>query len=160
MSILLWRSILSGYPRTTRLMRMIWGRHLYPQISLWDYHLYRTGPIGSGSPLGSWIGRNVPNQSVRFQLTPPEPSPWTKGRKRGKRRRNIVVPRNRRNQSLKLPLRAKERTRLFGPMLGLPKTPVQAWTLSPMVTVVWAPIPPSSPVWVPTPSPGEVLLSN
>ena len=48
----------------------------------------------------------------------------------------------------------------FGPMLGPPKTPVQARTLNPMVTVVWAPILPSSPVEVLTLNPGEVLLSD
>ena len=40
-------------------------------------------------------------------------------------------------------------------MQGPPKTPVQAWTLNPMMTVVWAPILPSSPVEVPTPNPRQ-----
>ena len=34
-------------------MTMIWDHHSYPQISLWDYHPYGTGPIGLGSP--PWI---------------------------------------------------------------------------------------------------------
>ena len=68
-------------------MTTIWGHHSYPQISLWDYHPYGTGPVGPGSPLGSWIQRNTPNQSVRFQWTPPEPALWTRGRRRRKKKK-------------------------------------------------------------------------
>ena len=99
MSVLLWRSILSGYPRTTRLTNMIWGRHSYLRISLWDYHPYGTGPVMLESLLGSWIWRGIPNWPIRFQWTPPEPAPWTRGRKR--KRRNIIVPRSQINQSSK-----------------------------------------------------------
>ena len=82
---------------------MIRGRHSYPRISLWDYHPYGTGPIGLGSPLGSWIQRNAPNQSIRFWWTPPEPAPWMRGRRRKRRkRRNIVIPRNRDKPELKV----------------------------------------------------------
>ena len=148
MSILLRRSILSGYPRTTCLMTLIWGPHLYPQISPWDYCLYGTGPVELGSPLGSWIWRNAQNPAIRFWWTPPVPVPWMRGDKRRKRRRSIIIPSltSLRNRSSKLPPRAREPTLRFGPMLGLPKTPVQARTLTLMVTVVWAL--PSSPVGV------------
>ena len=71
---------------------MIRGRHLYPWISLGDYLPYGTGLIGLGSPLGFWIQRSTPNQLIKLQWTPLAPAPWTRGNRRRKRRRNIVIP--------------------------------------------------------------------
>ena len=98
----------------------------------------RDWPHRAGEP--SWIldpeecpkpVRKVPVDSTRASSM--DEGKTKKKKKKKKKKKNIVVPRNRRNRSLKQPTGAREPTLRFGPMLDLPKTPVQARTLNPMV---------------------------
>ena len=72
-----------------------------PDFTVGLPHLYGTGPIRPGSPLGSWIRRTVLNLPAQSQHSSPVPVPWMRVNGRRKRRRNTVVPRSLRNRSLK-----------------------------------------------------------